>query len=148
MKAYLNLTDAQLQQLNTLQTNHVQANSNTYSQIAEQQRILSEQLSSESPSATIAGSAAVSIANLNKQLKTANQQHRTAAMAVLTEAQRPKLQQLDAASKLGQEIGEATMLGLLEGSFGGGFPIPFPVSRFFGSANSADSGHQRQLLPR
>jgi len=115
LKAALDLTDAQLQQLIQLQTNYYQSNQTLYNQLSEKQRIVYEQMSAENPDAVAAGNAVVAIAALNKQLKTADKQYRDSAKAVLTAAQRPKLQALDDARKLQTPIWQATSLGLLEG---------------------------------
>src|SRR5262245_53717323 len=57
LKAALNLTDAQIQQLLQLQTNYIQSNQTLYNQLSEQQRILNQQLFSDTPDAVAAGAA-------------------------------------------------------------------------------------------
>lgn len=114
LKTYLGLTDAQLQQLTQLQTAHFQNSQNVYTEMAAKQRILYEQMSSETPNGSIAGEAVVAIANLRKQLTAAEKQILLNAAAVLTEAQKPKLQSLDAARKLQIQISQAQSLFLLD----------------------------------
>src|SRR5215510_3355127 len=71
LKAALNLTDAQIQQLLQLQTNYIQSNQTLYNQLSEQQRILNQQLISDTPDAVAAGAAVVAIFVVRRQLTTA-----------------------------------------------------------------------------
>lgn len=122
LKAFLGLTDQQVQQLTQLQTAYYQANQTIYNEMAAKQRILYEQMESETPNGSIAGEAVVAIANLRKQLSAAERQVRQNAGAILTEAQKPKLAQLDAARSLQPSIWQAQTLFLLDGA-GGHFGI-------------------------
>ena len=71
LKAALNLTDAQFQQLLQLQTNYIQSNQTLYNQLSEQQRILNQQTFSDTPDAVAAGAAVVAIFVVRRQLTTA-----------------------------------------------------------------------------
>jgi Spy/CpxP family protein refolding chaperone len=117
LKTALTLSDAQLQQLVQLQTSHFQSNQTIYNQMSDKQKILSQQLSSDTPDSAAAGAAVVALAALRRQLNTAEKQFRDSAVALLTQAQRPKLQALDDARKLQTPIYQAVSLGLLEGSY-------------------------------
>jgi len=120
LKAYLSLTEAQITQLTQLQSSYHQRTQTIHNEMAAKHRTLYTEMASDTPNGAAAGEAVVAIANLRKQLTAAEKQILQDAAAVLTDAQKPKLQTLDAARKLQMQIGQAQGLFLLDsgGYFG------------------------------
>jgi Spy/CpxP family protein refolding chaperone len=113
LKDFLGLTDAQIKQLTDLQRSIQIANQATYQQIAIKQKQLNDMLNSGSADAAAVGKLEIEMAGLRKQAG-APKPTRDQALAILNDAQRAKLVELQNAFKLQQAAGQALGLGLIE----------------------------------
>lgn len=120
LKAYLTLTDAQVQALQTIQSQLRTSTSALRQQIADKQTALSTNLAAGGSSAAALGQLLLDIQALQKQISDAQAAVQPQAVAVLTPAQQPLLQALVAASKLQPDIREAEMVGLIVPAPGAG----------------------------
>jgi Spy/CpxP family protein refolding chaperone len=91
LRQYLSLTDVQVRSLEQVQTNRREAESAIYRQTADKQRTLSGLLQAGSTDALQIGQLMVEINNLQRRMPLAAEPYRSAALAVLTEAQKAKL---------------------------------------------------------
>jgi Spy/CpxP family protein refolding chaperone len=113
LKQALGLTDAQLQQLQALQRTKQMASQAIYQQIGAKQKQLNDMLNSDKPDAQTLGQLEIDMANLRKQtMGTASVKDQ--ALAILTDAQKAKLADLQNAMKLQRAAGEALGLGLID----------------------------------
>jgi Spy/CpxP family protein refolding chaperone len=115
VKAYLALTDGQVQQLNQLRTSYYQSQQAIYDQINQKQQALDQLLNSGSQDTAAAGALVIAMANLRRQVTAGDGPYRDSALAILTTPQKTKLGDLENARKLQTTVWEATSLGLLEG---------------------------------
>ncbi len=125
-KAYLGLTDTQIQALGQLRQTMRQALQPMMDQISQQQEALQKQLEAGSTDAAALGRMLVGIQTIRKQIETAQTGFRAQAVNLLTAQQKAKLQTLQDASK-GGTIPQAAGLGLLsppESEYGPGGPGP------------------------
>ena len=133
VKAYLALTDAQVTQLQQIQQDEFTANRSIRQQIGEKEDALKTALAGTSPTATELGNLLVDIKNLRAQISQNRDKYRTQALALLNDAQKPKLAALQAAAALQPTIRQATMLNLIAPPAGdsaepfGGGPGPMPM---------------------
>ena len=114
VKAHLGLTDAQLEGLRKVTESRRAAESALYDQIAERQRQMYGLLQQGSNDASTIGRLMVEINNLQRQLPLNNGPYRTQAVAVLTEAQKTKLPELEQALRLNAVAHQAVDLNLLD----------------------------------
>ncbi len=129
LKAYLNLTDTQVQALQTLRQNSMASLSSVHAQMRTAEESLQTKMASGSSSdATAAGNLMMQISTLRKQVQQAQASLTQQSVATLTAEQQTKLKALQAAADLQPDIMQAQMLGLLArpargpGAFGpGGF---------------------------
>jgi Spy/CpxP family protein refolding chaperone len=124
LKAYLNLTDSQIQSLQQLMQQHRDAVRPIHDEMAAKQTSLRQQLQQGSTDAAALGRILLDIESLRRRLDTARTSLQTQAQNVLTEAQRTRLKALEDAAALREEIQGAAMLHLItppqpaEGGFG------------------------------
>ena len=112
LKQALALTDAQTQQLQDLQKNRQEAAQAVYQKISDKQRQLNEALASPAPNPTAIGQLEIDMASLRKQIG-AGPSVRDEALAILTDAQKEKLKDLQNAMQLQRAANEAIGLGLI-----------------------------------
>ena len=112
LKQALALTDAQTQQLQDLQKNRQEAAQAVYQKISDKQRQLNEALASPTPNPAAIGQLEIDMANLRKQIG-AGPSVRDEALAILTDAQKEKLKDLQNAMQLQRAANEAIGLGLI-----------------------------------
>ena len=112
LKQALALTDAQTQQLQDLQKNRQEASQAIYRKISDKQQQLNEALASATPNPTTIGQLEIDMANLRKQIG-AGPSIRDEALAILTDAQKEKLKDLQNALQLQRAANEAAGLGLI-----------------------------------
>ena len=120
LKTYLNLSDAQVQQLEQVQQQNRTAGRSVVEQLRTKQQALDTLLASSAPDPTAVGNAYLAVENLRQQLKQSRDGAHQSALAVLSAAQQAQVQALSDAEKLLPAIGEATALGLLTPSQAGG----------------------------
>ncbi len=141
VKAYLSLTDAQVTQLQQIEQDERTANQSVHQQIADKETALQTALGGTSPTAAELGNLLLDIKNLRAQIKQNRDKSQTQAVALLNDAQKPKLQALQDASSLEPAIRQATMLNLITpptppagesvGPMMGGPGGPMPMGRGF-----------------
>lgn len=113
LKTYLNLSDTQLQSLETIQTNKNQAQQAIFQQINTKQQQLNALLNANSSDATQIGQLTIDINNLRKQLPLPLEPYHSQAVAVLTPDQQSKLAALTTALQLGSAASQAVILSLI-----------------------------------
>src|SRR2546421_6756942 len=91
IKAYLSLTDAQIQSLQTIQNNRNQAQQNIWIQIGQKNTTLYQLLDSGTASAAQLGQILLDIQSLQKQLPLNDGPYKSQALNVLTADQKAKL---------------------------------------------------------
>lgn len=126
LKAYLNLTDSQVQALQGVQISRNNAQQAIYKQINEKQMQLNTLLSQGTSDALTVGQLEIDINNLRKQLPLPNSSYRTQARAVLDPGQTAKLAGLVTALQLSLPAWQAITLDLIDAS-GPTTPPPAPV---------------------
>ena len=126
LKAFLNLTDVQVQSLIQIQTNRTAAQQAIYKQINDKQTQLNQLLSQGTSDALTVGQLELDINNLRKQLPLPNSTFRASALAVLTPDQTAKLADLVRALQLQQPAWQATTLDLID-SPAPSTPVPLPM---------------------
>ena len=113
VKAYLNLEQAQVDQLVQLRKDERDEMKAVFEKIAENRKALREALQSTSPDASTLGNLMIDMQKLRKQIRETNENYHTKALAVLKEEQKTKLAELEAAAKLRPVIAQAHGLNLL-----------------------------------
>ncbi len=119
LKTYLNLSDAQVQQLQQVPLQNRTAPSRVLQQLRPKQQAEDTLLASSAPDLTAVGNAYLAVENLRQQMKQSRDGAHQSALAVLTAAQQAQLQALSDAEKLLPAIGQASALGLLTPPAGG-----------------------------
>lgn len=114
LKAYLNLTDAQVQALQAVQVSRNNAQQAIFKQINEKQLQLNTLLSQGTSDALTVGQLEIDINNLRKQLPLPNSSYRTQALAVLDPGQAAKLPGLVSALQLQLPAWQAITLDLID----------------------------------
>ncbi|MEZ5404257.1 MAG: Spy/CpxP family protein refolding chaperone [Bryobacteraceae bacterium] len=113
VKAYLQLTDAQVQSLQQMQQTVRESNQSIAREIGQKRQSLAQQLDSGAASAATVGQLMIDIRALENRIQQSMATARTQAVASLADAQKTRLAALDAAAKLNREIGQARGLNLL-----------------------------------
>lgn len=130
LKQVLELTDAQVADLKTARQTFAENELRPImEQIREKRQALRAEMQQESPNATIVGQLQVEIAELRNQLKAKQAGQAEQLRANLTDAQKAKLAELQAAANLLPAIHQARALSLLdapEGGFGMGMAMRGP----------------------
>jgi Spy/CpxP family protein refolding chaperone len=125
IKTYLNLTDAQLQSLQTVQSAFRDAASPIMKQIREKSQAQREAM--QQNNTALVAQLQAEIDNLRKQEQSLRSQYKLQAQNVLTGDQKAKLAALQAALDLMPAAQQASMLNLIDSAqgagpgFGGGF---------------------------
>ncbi|HLK47076.1 MAG TPA: hypothetical protein VKT49_03015 [Bryobacteraceae bacterium] len=114
LKAYLNLTDTQVQNLISIQSSRNTAQQAIYKQINDKQTQLNMLLTQGTADALTVGQLEIDINNLRKQLPLPNSSYRQQALAVLTPDQTAKLPALVAALQLQTTAYQAITLDLID----------------------------------
>ena len=114
IRAYLNLTDAQVQALVTNLTNRSSAQQAIYKQMNDKQIQLNMLLSQGTSDALTVGQLEIDINNLRKQLPLPNSSYRQTALGVLTPDQTAKLAALINALQLQNAAFQAITLDLID----------------------------------
>ena len=126
LKAFLNLTDAQVQSLVQIQSNRTVAQQAIYKQINDKQTQLNLLLNQSTSDALTVGQLEIDINNLRKQLQLPNSSYRASALAVLTPDQTAKLADLVRALQLQQPAWQAITLDLIDPPVPSA-PSPVPI---------------------
>lgn len=113
LKTYLNLTDDQVQKLVDARKSVAEANKPIFEQIREKSQALREEMQKDTPDAAKVGQLMVDIKALRTKLRDGRGDVNSAALAVLTDAQKALLPALDQALKLGPAARQAAALGLV-----------------------------------
>lgn len=113
IKAYLNLTDTQLDSIRNANRAAMEANRAAMDQIRQKRQALQTALAGGSTDAAAIGRAMLEIQALHKQVETNQTKAREQALSFLDAGQKTKLKALEDAEKLREEIGEAHALQLL-----------------------------------
>jgi Spy/CpxP family protein refolding chaperone len=128
LRQYLGLTDAQVRSLEQVQSNRREAEAAVYRQLADKQRALQALLQAGSNDALQIGQLMIEINTLQRRPPLSVEPYRTAALAVLTEAQKSKLPALVEALRLNSTAYQAVSFNLIDGpSPIIGLPVPLPV---------------------
>lgn len=113
IKAYLALSDTQVQTLQNLRTQEMNQVQSLAEQIRTKEQALKTLIDSGTTNAAQVGAAVLEIAALRKQMASIHSSFNTQAVAVLNDAQKTKLKVLSDAVALREEIAQATLLNLL-----------------------------------
>lgn len=113
LKAYLNLTDAQIEQIRQVRQQSMESVRSVVQQMQEKHRTLREMLEKGTSDANAVGKLLLETQALRQQVEQARQSVHQATLGVLTSEQKTKLAALEAAAKLGPAIRQAGALGLL-----------------------------------
>ena len=122
VKAYLSLTDAQIQSLQTIQNSRNQAVQNIWTQIGLKNTTLYQLLDSGTATAAQLGQLLLDIQALQKQLPLSDGPYKSQALNVLTADQKAKLPKLSEALQLQSTAGQAGSLLLIDYPQYGGPP--------------------------
>jgi len=114
VKAYLSLTDAQIQSLQAVQDSRNQALQNIYKQIGQKNTTLYQLLEAGTASAAQLGQLLLDIHSLQKQLPLSDGPYKSQSLNVLTADQKAKLPKLSEALQLQSAAGQAGMLLLID----------------------------------
>ncbi len=114
VKAYLTLTDQQLQDLASIQSSLRTAEEPLMQQMREKMQALREALHADTVDSALVTQLKAAIASLQTELQSVRAPYRTKALAVLTEKQKTSLAGLQQALDLMQTAFEATALNLLD----------------------------------
>jgi len=113
LKAFLALTDAQLEELVKLRRDEQEALRPIREQMAVKAKALREALSAGSPDAAAVGQLTLDLRTLRQQVQQMNEDYHTKALGLLDDAQKTKLQTLQRLMRLQPAVNAATALNLL-----------------------------------
>ncbi len=113
VKAFLQLSDPQIQQLRDLIGSMADTNRTRNQEIAHKQQQLNDMLQQGSTDANALGRLLIDIQTLRKQAGSTAENFRIQAVALLADAQKTRLKQLEDAAKLAPAIQQAIFLNLL-----------------------------------
>jgi len=114
LKAYLNLTDAQIQSIQQVRQQALTSQQTVFTQLQSKHQALRDLLDKGTSDAATVGKLMLEIRALQKQIELAMTTSRTQAVSFLSAEQKTKLTALEQAAKLRPAIEQATRLGLLE----------------------------------
>jgi Spy/CpxP family protein refolding chaperone len=121
LKAYLNLSDTQVQALEDIYKSRMTAQQAIYQQISAKQTQLNQLLASGTGDANTVGQLMIDIRNLQKQLPIPASTYRAQALKALNPDQQAKLPALVAALQVQQAAWQAVTLDLVDA------PAPAPI---------------------
>ncbi|OFV99331.1 MAG: hypothetical protein A3F68_06890 [Acidobacteria bacterium RIFCSPLOWO2_12_FULL_54_10] len=119
VKKILDLTDQQLQQLLDLQVSQRTNNRELMSQMRELQKQMRELMKSENPDPAQLGALALQRRELQEKIKADHDALHDQALALLTTAQKEKVEQIQKAVELARQARPLAGLGLFEAPEGG-----------------------------
>jgi len=119
VKAYLGLSDAQIQKLRALEPQKRQQLQAIFKEIGEKEKALHEQMESGSANATAAGTLLLEIENLHKKAHQLDVSLHDQAVKALDAGQAEKLKKLEEVSKFMQMLDESRRLGPMVGEAAG-----------------------------
>lgn len=119
IKAFLGLSDAQIQKLRALEPQKRQQLQAIFREIGEKQKALHDQMESGSANATAAGTLLLEIENLHKKAHQLDVSLHDQAVKALDAGQAEKLKKLEEVSKFMQMLEEARRLGPMVGEAAG-----------------------------
>lgn len=123
LKAYLNLTDSQIQSIQQAQQKAMESQRSVLEQVQSKQQALHDLLDKGTSDAAAVGKLMLDIRAFQKQIEQARTATHTQLLGFLTADQKTKLAALEQAAKLWPLIQQGGMLGLLEPPAPGpGFP--------------------------
>lgn len=114
LKQALNLTGAQITQLEQLQQSARGAAQPLAAQIQTRRQALNQAMQQTAPDPLTVGRLMVEIKGLGEQIRLNGEKFRLQALALLTADQKAKLKTLEDAARLQPAIGQAVMLNLIE----------------------------------
>ena len=123
VRSALNLSDVQVNALKTLLTMRQQTVEQTMQSGQEAHVKLEELLKQTNPNPTEVGTAFLASRSIDDRVQAAEEKFRTDFRAALSADQRATLDRLKAAS---EQVNALEEIGLIEGAFRPGFPMPFP----------------------
>jgi Spy/CpxP family protein refolding chaperone len=126
VKAILDLSDSQLQQLKDLRESMTERQREIATRMRELQQRRRELLQASPPNAAALTDLLIQEQNLQKQIQDQNKAFRDEALNLLTASQKEKVQKIEEAVKLARDAAPLARFGLLEGPGGGGFFIRGP----------------------
>ena len=124
LKAYLNLSDAQLQSLEDIYKSRLTAQQAIYQQISAKQTQLNQLLAGGTTDAATVGQLMIDIHNLQQQAATPSSTYRDQALKVLSPDQVAKLTALVTALQLQQAAYQAVTLDLIDSPARAVVPLP------------------------
>ena len=128
LKQHLGLSDAQLENLNDIQTAKYQAEAALWEQLRQKQQALEALLQQNTSDAARVGALMIEINTLRKQLPIPGGPYRQQALNVLTQEQKAKLDALSSALRLIAPASQAVGLNLIDPlTPNPGLPRPMPV---------------------
>jgi Spy/CpxP family protein refolding chaperone len=119
VKAYLNLTDTQIQQIQAARQGSLDSVKTLQTQVQAKDQALRDLLDKGSTDAAAVGKLMLDINALHKQVKTLMDGVQQRAVSFLSADQKAKLKALEDAAKMQPAIGQAAGLGLLQPPQGG-----------------------------
>ncbi|MCL4794336.1 MAG: periplasmic heavy metal sensor [Bryobacteraceae bacterium] len=120
LKTFLELTDAQVQQLVELRRSLPDTVKPFAEQIREKNQALREEMQKTNPDPAVVGKLMVEMKAIREQIHAEHAKLNDQAKALLTDAQKAKLAELEAAQKLAPAIRQAVGFGLIDGLTGAG----------------------------
>jgi Spy/CpxP family protein refolding chaperone len=124
LKAYLNLSDTQLQSLGDIYKSRLTAQQVIYQQISAKQTQLNQLLAGGTTDAATVGQLMIDIHNLQQQAATPSSTYRDQALKVLSADQAAKLTALVTALQLQQAAYQAVTLNLIDSPARAVVPLP------------------------
>ena len=124
LKAYLNLSDTQLQSLEDIYKSRLTAQQAIYQQISAKQTQLNQLLAGGTTDAATVGQLIIDIHNLQLQAATPSSMYRDQALKVLSADQAAKLTALVTALQLQQAAYQAITLNLIDSPARAVVPLP------------------------
>jgi Spy/CpxP family protein refolding chaperone len=113
LKKFLNLSDAQVQQIRDVAKQQVEGVKPIADQMRDKSNALRDEMQKDSPDQAKVGQLTVDLKNLREQLRSKRAARVDSLSAVLTPDQREKLKTLEEAAKLGPAVRQAAALGLI-----------------------------------
>jgi Spy/CpxP family protein refolding chaperone len=127
LKAYLNLSDTQLQSLEDIYKSRLTVQQAIYQQISAKQKQLNQLLAGGTTDAATVGQLMIDIHNLQQQAATPSSTYRDQELKVLSADQAAKLTALVTALQLQQAAYQAVTLNLIDSPARAAVPLPAAV---------------------
>jgi Spy/CpxP family protein refolding chaperone len=124
LKTFLQLSDQQVQSITALQTSFRDAVKPIHEQIMTKQEELRQEMAKASPDSAVVAQLMVDAKNLRSQIKTKRDEQRPQFLALLSDAQKISLSNLQQALSLQQAAHQAAALGLIDAPQGEHFGGP------------------------